>query len=383
MNMHLALNRLFGDSSVYSLNECCGLADCAHLYCTKCCKDHAERSILSKCSQIECPHPNCRHIFDIDQCRTLLSKASLDILNIRKKEADLPASQRIYCPFLDCSAFIPILKSESSNSASDTFVECYSCNRGFCLECNIPWKRECDMCGAVELHKSFISTKGKFPLLLVPWPKVSLHVFKWICISLKIVFSGSSSVSFLLNECCGLADCAHEYCTKCCKKHAERKILSKCSQIECPHPNCRHNFDIDQCRTLLSEVSFDILNTRQTEGAIPISQRIYCPFQDCSVFIPVLKSESNNSASHVSVECHSCHRGFCLECNVPWESECNICAETKSHKSFISTTGELSYVIYRCFLFLGLKCPRMFSSEYVSYIKWSFWVRCIEFAHFV
>lgn len=150
-----------------------------------------------------------------------------------------------------------------------------------------------------------------------------------------------------MNECCSLADCAHLYCTDCCKRHAEREILTN-THIECPHPNCRHNFEVAQCSTLLPAASFDLVKTRLTEATIPASERRYCPFPDCSVFIPVVfKSANSNSAEDTFVECHSCHRGFCLQCNIPWDRMCGICAEMRPHKDFMSTNGEFPSAVDR------------------------------------
>lgn len=158
-----------------------------------------------------------------------------------------------------------------------------------------------------------------------------------------------------LNGRCFLADCAHEYCTGCCKRHAERKILSRSSQIDCPHANCSQNFDIEQCGDLLCQADLDILSMRQREAGIPALQRVYCPFPDCSVFIPLVKFESSSSGTDTFVECRSCHRGFCLECNIPWERTCGICVEKRIHAEFMSTKGEFSYAIgYRRLLFLAL-----------------------------
>ncbi|KAG0615771.1 hypothetical protein M758_5G065800 [Ceratodon purpureus] len=263
--------------------EFIGTKDCAHSYCNDCCKQHAEMKIrLTKTSQIECPHPSCQHNFDIEQCKTLLSKKSFEILNIRQVEAAIPISQRVYCPFEDCSSFIPILKPELSSSARDTFVECYSCHRGICVDCNVPWEKECEICADSVQHNEFIST----------------------------------------------IDCAHGYCIGCCKQHAEVKILSGSSEIKCPHPDCTHNFDIEQCITLLSPANFDILNTRLTEAAIPAGQKVFCPFQDCSIMME--KAESSSSARNTFAACYSCYRGFCLECKVPWHSNMS-CGEYRAH----------------------------------------------------
>ena len=55
------------------------------------------------------------------------------------------------------------------------------------------------------------------------------------------------------------------------------------------------------------------------------------------------------------------------------ERECGLCTRVRLHTEFMSTKGEFSYAICRCFLLLALKSLRMFSNEYASCIKSSFW----------
>lgn len=132
--------------------------------------------------------------------------------------------------------------------------------------------------------------------------------------------------------------CAHEYCSNCCKHHAEAKIMSGSSQIECPHPDCRHTYDIDQCSFLLSASNFDILNIRLTEAAIPASLKVYCPFADCSAFME--KSEKRSGMIHDTfAECCSCHRGFCQECNVPWHAN-KTCGEYRANEMNTKLSGD-------------------------------------------
>lgn len=77
--------------------------------------------------------------------------------------------------------------------------------------------------------------------------------------------------------------------------------------------------------SLLSSQSFEILDTRLTEAAIPESLKIYCPFADCSAFM--MKEEDEDEATFA--ECFSCHRGFCQACNVPWHGD-QSCVEHRA-----------------------------------------------------
>lgn len=113
----------------------------------------------------------------------------------------------------------------------------------------------------------------------------------------------------------------------------EMRILSGRFQIECPHENCRHNYGMRQCKSLLSKANFDILKKRRAEAATPLSLRLYCPYNDCSAFMK--KPKSSSSTIETSVKCKSCSRDFCLECNIPWHANktCNeIRAEAENSK---------------------------------------------------
>lgn len=136
--------------------------------------------------------------------------------------------------------------------------------------------------------------------------------------------------------------CRHEYCTDCCKQHAEVKIRSgSTTEIKCPHEKCHHHFSIDQCASLLTPASFDILMTRLTEAAIPHAYKVYCPYQDCSAFMEnnAAHGEPSSSSSDTFAECLSCHRGFCHACNVPWHAD-RSCSEQRAHDLNAKMSGD-------------------------------------------
>ena len=132
-------------------------------------------------------------------------------------------------------------------------------------------------------------------------------------------------------------DCVHKYCTACCRQHAEVRILSGSAQVDCPHPDCTHAFHISQCATLLSAPNFDILSTRLTEAAIPAAHKVFCPFQDCSFLME--RSEDAGGRGPFAV-CFACHRGFCLECKVPWHGSFQSCAEYRAHAANAKHGGD-------------------------------------------
>jgi len=132
------------------------------------------------------------------------------------------------------------------------------------------------------------------------------------------------------------AGCAHEYCSDCCKHHVEAKLMSGGSQIKCPHENCTHNYNTDQCHQLLSASNFDILNIRLTEAAIPAALKVYCPYGDCSAF---MEKPESSSVVNTFAECYSCHRGFCQACNVKWHAD-QTCAEYRATELNTRVSGD-------------------------------------------
>lgn len=135
----------------------------------------------------------------------------------------------------------------------------------------------------------------------------------------------------------GTPGCVHEYCSGCCKSHAEAKIMSGSSQIKCPEETCAHHYDMEQCQQLLSDSSFDALNVRLTEAAIPAALKVFCPFVDCSAFME--KSATTNVAVEPFAECYACHRGFCQDCNVPWHAD-QTCGERRANEMNNKLSGD-------------------------------------------
>lgn len=128
--------------------------------------------------------------------------------------------------------------------------------------------------------------------------------------------------------------CAHEYCRDCSKRHAEAKLTSGSTQIQCPHPKCTHTYDIRQLTTtLLSPSQMETLNMRLTEAAIPASLRVYCPVASCSAFME--KSEVDGTYA----DCVVCEEAFCQSCNVPWHSG-QSCVEFRAHEKNAKLSGD-------------------------------------------
>ncbi|XP_047340173.1 E3 ubiquitin-protein ligase RSL1-like [Impatiens glandulifera] len=89
-----------------------------------------------------CPHENCKSELKIETCKAFLPSNLLEIMVQRLKEASIPVSERVYCPFPKCSA----LMSKSEGVENVDYEElsggerlCVVCYKVFCVNCMVPW----------------------------------------------------------------------------------------------------------------------------------------------------------------------------------------------------------------------------------------------------
>lgn len=88
---------------------------------------------------------------DKDDREKFLSPKLLAIFSKRLEEAQSPDSEKVYCPYSNCSALMALStwerclvenpdSSSSTNSFTTTKTKCQRCNRLFCIECRVPWQ---------------------------------------------------------------------------------------------------------------------------------------------------------------------------------------------------------------------------------------------------
>ncbi|KAL6010796.1 hypothetical protein ACLOJK_001238 [Asimina triloba] len=85
--------------------------------------------------------------------------------------------------------------------------------------------------------------------------------------------------------------------------------------VRCPGLNCKGVIEPEHCRHLVPSQVFERWEKALLESTIDVSQRIYCPFQDCSALL----IDDGGDVERES-ECPNCHRLFCARCKVPWHS---------------------------------------------------------------
>ncbi|KAL2613520.1 hypothetical protein R1flu_025212 [Riccia fluitans] len=137
-----------------------------------------------------------------------------------------------------------------------------------------------------------------------------------ICFDAEITFDNSHCVN---------DKCNHRFCTVCLRQHAVTVIKSSDRwEVPCPEEGCAELFSMELCKFLLPVDAFDQIAQRQVDNLISNRERVYCPYKDCSYLqlrpdVPTPTEPSGSQPAAIgAVECLSCHRLFCLECQVPW-----------------------------------------------------------------
>ncbi|KAL4566143.1 hypothetical protein LXL04_030253 [Taraxacum kok-saghyz] len=109
--------------------------------------------------------------------------------------------------------------------------------------------------------------------------------------------------------------CSHSFCYTCTSKHATTKIHESKNTITCPESNCKSTLDPYTLRQIIPKESLIKWDQHLCESMILESQKLYCPFADCSVLL------INDDISITNIDCPVCRRAICAVCRVPWHSE--------------------------------------------------------------
>ncbi|GJX16686.1 ribonuclease H domain-containing protein [Tanacetum coccineum] len=151
-------------------------------------------------------------------------------------------------------------------------------------------------------------------------------------------FAENSSGKTLLEQCTICFDsinsgqmfsvnkCLHRYCYSCMRKHVEAKLLQ--AQLpECPHEGCKSHLEIECCKKFLNQELYDIMSLRIREASIPPTEKVYCPFSNCSALMSKSEVKEYTATSSAAGQgtgmrkCVKCRRLFCVNCKVPWHDK--------------------------------------------------------------
>ncbi|CAN1249491.1 E3 ubiquitin-protein ligase RSL1 [Linum perenne] len=131
--------------------------------------------------------------------------------------------------------------------------------------------------------------------------------------------------------------CLHRYCYSCMKQHVE-VILLNGKDAKCPHVGCESEITILSCAKFMDPKLVDIMNQRKMEASIPVSDKIYCPYQTCSNLMA--KSEVLAFTKHYFVGaelcgarlCMKCRKYFCINCKVAWHYDMSCYDYNRSNR---------------------------------------------------
>ncbi|MCD9643573.1 hypothetical protein HAX54_031158 [Datura stramonium] len=128
--------------------------------------------------------------------------------------------------------------------------------------------------------------------------------------------------------------CSHSFCYECTSKHIMARISQKAKVIGCPGVSCSAAFDVNSCRFMIPEEARIQWDESVCQSMILDSQKLYCPFRDCSALLV------NDSGEIIEkIKCPLCKRSFCAACRVPWHSEFT-CKEFKKLNAKKGVKGE-------------------------------------------
>ncbi|GLT59929.1 hypothetical protein SLA2020_327220 [Shorea laevis] len=128
--------------------------------------------------------------------------------------------------------------------------------------------------------------------------------------------------------------CSHKFCSHCMRTYVDGKVQSSQVPVRCPQLRCKYYISITECRSFLPLASYESLERALAEADVLSSERIYCPYPNCSVLLDPheclsARASSSSQSDNSSVECPVCQRFICVECGVPWHSSMS-CEEFQS-----------------------------------------------------
>ncbi|XP_047096555.1 E3 ubiquitin-protein ligase RSL1-like [Lolium rigidum] len=120
---------------------------CGHRFCVSCMKEHVKVKLRNGMLPA-CPQDGCTTKLTVKGSKIFLSPQLLEIMVQRIREGQIPAAQKIYCPYSRCSALMslsevihPLQESSSMYTVvgAATLRKCVKCRGSFCISCKVPW----------------------------------------------------------------------------------------------------------------------------------------------------------------------------------------------------------------------------------------------------
>ncbi|XP_023639579.1 ATP-dependent RNA helicase DEAH12, chloroplastic [Capsella rubella] len=128
--------------------------------------------------------------------------------------------------------------------------------------------------------------------------------------------------------------CSHRHCFSCVKQYVEVKLLNG-KFPTCLAYGCMFELTLESCIKVLTPNLIELWKQRTKEDSIPATERIYCPYPNCSVLMSLteLSRSADDETSYQSSvrECVKCRGLFCIDCKVPSHSNLSCDDYKKLH----------------------------------------------------
>ncbi|XP_012838820.1 PREDICTED: putative E3 ubiquitin-protein ligase ARI6 isoform X1 [Erythranthe guttata] len=186
---------------------------CPHSFCYECTISHIISKIQDKANEIPCPAINCKAVLNSDSCRQIIPQKALvqwDEIHCMSLILD---SQKLYCPFLDCSA---LFVNEFGGILGE--IECLVCKRRFCGECMVAWHSDFT---CKEFQKVYAKKGGKSDKIV----KMLAKKRNWQkCPKCKMYVEKAEGCLHITCRC------KYEFCYRCGSKWSESESHGNCKQ---------------------------------------------------------------------------------------------------------------------------------------------------------
>ncbi|KAK3021459.1 hypothetical protein RJ639_047631 [Escallonia herrerae] len=162
-----------------------------------------------------------------------------------------------------------------------------------------------------SLYNSSSSAIQARPTLMSELMNVEKDIAESSQVFCEICLEDRESWQMFKNE-----NCSHSFCCDCISKHIVARIENHNKYVACPGVNCCALLYSDACRLLIPDDILILWDESLCKSLIPESEKLYCPFRDCSAMLV------NDSGEVIrEIDCPECGRSFCALCRVPWHAE--------------------------------------------------------------
>ncbi|CAL0301716.1 unnamed protein product [Lupinus luteus] len=105
--------------------------------------------------------------------------------------------------------------------------------------------------------------------------------------------------------------CKDLFCIDYISKHVASKIQQNNLEVKCPIPSCSVEIKPEYLLSILPKDVIDRWEFAKYESSITLSQKVYCPFKNCSV---LLLNDGKKGKLVTRCQCPYCRGLFCAQC---------------------------------------------------------------------